>query len=78
MPIVNDQETQLDQLIRCYEDCVEIVSQRDCYVCGRRTQGHITLEHDQRGTLELVPLCRCCQAKWHRLRDEEERQWLDP
>ena len=71
-------DPRLSQLIRRNEDCVEIVSDRSCYVCGRRTQGHITVEHDQSGTLKLVPLCRCCQANWHRLRDEEEREWLAP
>jgi len=78
MPVMTHDNVRLEQLIQRYEDWVEIASERNCYVCGKCTQGAITLEDADTGAQEIVAMCRSCQESWHALRDEEERQWLDP
>ncbi len=76
MPVTTHESVRLEQLIQRYEDWVEIASERNCYVCGKCTQGGITLEDPQSGGQEIVAMCHRCQANWHALRDEEQREWL--
>ena len=76
MAATTHESVRLEELIQRYEDWVEIVSERNCYVCGKSMQEAIILEDADTGNQKIVPLCRSCQRNWHAGRDEEQRQWL--
>ena len=76
MPATTHESVRLDELIQRYEDWVEIATERNCCVCGNRTQYAIILEDGETGRREIATMCRPCQVNWHALRDEEQRQWL--
>ncbi len=76
MPATTHESVRLEELIHRYQYWVEIATERNCYVCGKRTQDAIILEDGETGRQEIATMCGPCQANWHALRDEEERQWL--